>query len=280
MRARAYPGAAHAPAVLAGLLAVLLGALWAALLAPGAVPVAAEGLRSVTAGARLLGPEQGAAAPQFGDLFDGVSCAGTLGCMAVGASQDPAGVSVPLADQRVGSTWGPALRGGIAGDHDFGFHAVSCPAVDYCEGVSYHGPTMTASHQLPLAAGWDGRSWRLQEVPVPAGSTGASLLAVSCLSAGFCEAVGYSAAAKGDTTLAENLGRDRLGGRSPPRPLPRACTFTCQVSRAPPAGTARPSGSAPGRPRGACCRCSRNGTAAPGRSSPARLSPKPMATPA
>ena len=62
---------------------------------------------------------------------------------------------------------------------------------------------MTASHQLPLAAGWDGRSWRLQEVPVPAGSTGASLLAVSCLSAGFCEAVGYSAAANGDTTLAE-----------------------------------------------------------------------------
>ncbi len=67
---------------------------------------------------------------------------------------------------------------------------VSCPSRRACvaAGVSFTStPTQT---QSPLMQTWDGTSWRIDQIPVPAGAFAMSLEAVSCAAPDACMAVG------------------------------------------------------------------------------------------
>jgi hypothetical protein len=70
-----------------------------------------------------------------------------------------------------------------------GFNGVECTGVKACIAAgSYYDKRSNA--QLPDAAVWDGRAWRLQPTPAPAGTSYGELHDVSCAKRTFCSAVG------------------------------------------------------------------------------------------
>ena len=82
------------------------------------------------------------------------------------------------------------------------FTADSCTSQSACTAVGSYvnaaGVTVTAAER------WDGRAWRVQATPEPAGAVASLLNGVSCTSASACTAVGYYfTAAGGVLTLAE-----------------------------------------------------------------------------
>jgi len=98
-----------------------------------------------------------------------------------------------------------------------GFEGVECTGARACIAVgSYYGDSAKA--QLPLAASWDGRAWRRQPTPAPAGTSYGYLSGVSCAKRNFCMAVGTDVlASKRWITLAEVWrGRRWAITRTPP----------------------------------------------------------------
>lgn len=70
-----------------------------------------------------------------------------------------------------------------------GFNGVECSSVKTCVAVgSYYKHSTKA--QLPLAAWWNGRTWKVQPTPAPGQTNYSQLEGVSCASRTFCSAVG------------------------------------------------------------------------------------------
>ena len=138
----------------------------------------------------------------------GVSCTSSRDCVGVGSyvqsvGYDPAAnkqteVDMPFAERWNGLRWSllpfpglpPAAQQG-------GLGAVSCISGRACMAV---GVT-----EGLFAARWDGRSWSVESMPLPAGATNEYLADLSCPSATFCIAVGlYTDPVSGlDQPLAE-----------------------------------------------------------------------------
>jgi hypothetical protein len=129
----------------------------------------------------------------------GVSCTSASNCIAVGAGDNtPAGL-LPLAERWDGTSWSvqplPVPASAVRSD----LNSVSCASASACIAVgSYQDSSGTG---FPLAETWDGTSWSIQPVSGPAGSTNASLSAVSCTSPRACMAVGGYSASSGATAL-------------------------------------------------------------------------------
>jgi hypothetical protein len=69
------------------------------------------------------------------------------------------------------------------------FRGVECTGAKACVAVgSYYNPSADA--QLPLAASWNGRAWRVRPIPAPAQTSDSHLDGVSCAKRTFCSAVG------------------------------------------------------------------------------------------
>jgi hypothetical protein len=83
-----------------------------------------------------------------------------------------------------------------------------------CTAVGYHAGTGGAR---PLAEAWNGTRWHIQTVPLPHGSPGGILAAVSCTSPRACTATGANFSATGPT-LAERWNGTRW--RVQPAPYP------------------------------------------------------------
>jgi hypothetical protein len=131
-----------------------------------------------------------------------VACA-AVGCVALALWLAGAG-------QAVASGWAiqavPVLPGptGSSGQ----LSAVSCASRSSCTAVGIY--TDSAGVTLPLAERWTGVRWRIQQMPLPAGEQGATLLGVACTSEIACTAVG-SSTGPGDVTatLAERWNGSR-----------------------------------------------------------------------
>jgi hypothetical protein len=108
-----------------------------------------------------------------------------------------------------------------AGGQNANAIAVSCPSASDCVLVGGYG---TASASPPLAEGWTGHAWTVESVPVPAGGLNTSLVAVSCVSATQCMAVGGYIHGTGLGTQSQ-LSEQRAGG-----------TWTAQTTFPLPAG--------------------------------------------
>jgi hypothetical protein len=84
-----------------------------------------------------------------------------------------------------------------------GFDGVECSGAKICAAVgSYYDKKAKA--QLPDAASWNGRGWKLQRTPAPARTSESELDGLSCAKRAFCAAVGSDVLTSGRwITLAE-----------------------------------------------------------------------------
>ena len=79
---------------------------------------------------------------------------------------------------------------------------MSCASSAVCTAVGHY--VNSAGKELPLAEGWNGTTWSIQETSVPAEAKSGTLLGVSCASTTVCTAVGhYVSSASKELTLAE-----------------------------------------------------------------------------
>lgn len=120
-----------------------------------------------------------------------VSCTSSRACTAVGSHA--ASVSSPsftLAERWNGTSWRIQPTILPKGAQATGFHGVSCASASSCTAVG-SAFVQATSRSVNLAEAWNGKSWRVQAIPTPKGSTGAGLNAVSCTSSSACTAVGF-----------------------------------------------------------------------------------------
>jgi hypothetical protein len=119
-----------------------------------------------------------------------VSCANATTCTAVGSSAGFAvgGASqVPLAERWEDGAWVIQSTPDPAGTLTSTLYGVSCAGTGTCEAVG----NLDADNVLQSQAmSWNGTTWALQTVPVPAGDLESVLKAVSCSAANACTAVG------------------------------------------------------------------------------------------
>jgi len=128
------------------------------------------------------------------------------------------GLGVTLAERRSGGTWAVQSTPNPAGAAASALNGVSCPSRSACTGV---GQFVTKSGaQLTLAEHWNGRDWRIQPTPNPAGSPSSRLFAVSCPAAGTCTAAGTA----NSKPLVERWGGARW--RIQPAPVPPGAQFS------------------------------------------------------
>jgi hypothetical protein len=136
-----------------------------------------------------------------------VSCPATSACEAGGASSpEPAANQVyeALAEGWNGSSWAIqhiVTRGATSNS----LRAVSCDPSGFCMAVGSH--TDVVGNTLNLAEARTGTSWKVQATPQPPHSfqaADATLYGVSCVSADFWEAVGYSSANFGPAAMTWN----------------------------------------------------------------------------
>jgi hypothetical protein len=121
--------------------------------------------------------------------FDGVSCPAASGCVAAGYYDGSGGGQVPLAESWNGTSWAlqpPVTPSGAKVSQLLG---VSCRAATACEAVGSYMPSGRTN--AVLAEKWNGKTWAIQNVPVPAKSPDSYLQGVSCPAAGACVAVGH-----------------------------------------------------------------------------------------
>jgi hypothetical protein len=119
----------------------------------------------------------------------GVSCTSGSSCMAVGYQYRRSGQASALAESWTGTTWvlRPVPRAPNSPDNYL--LAVSCVTAHACTAVGSF--TTSAYADRPWAARWSGVAWVPHDPPNPAKTRVAALLAVSCVSANQCVAVGY-----------------------------------------------------------------------------------------
>jgi hypothetical protein len=127
----------------------------------------------------------------------GVSCPAAGFCAAVGVYNIGESTPVALAEGWNGHSWSMQRFPVPAGASSTELSQVSCTSATFCEAVGWY-QTQTLNQELPLAATWNGTSWRLQSAPHPAGDSSLQLNAVSCTSTAFCEAWGDTSPESGN----------------------------------------------------------------------------------
>jgi hypothetical protein len=130
-------------------------------------------------------------------LLTGVSCAAAASCEAAGwyEASTTANHQQTLTENWNGSAWKLQHAAAPSGATVNSLSSVSCTSASFCEAVGSYTDSAGDGHSL--AEVWNGKSWALQSTPRQKSQFGPpsdTLLAVSCVSATFCEAVGNGAA--------------------------------------------------------------------------------------
>ena len=134
------------------------------------------------------------------DELQGVSCASTTSCVAVGFYQQKGGSEQTLVETLANGTWS-VITSPNSGAGNNVLTGVSCPEASACVAV---GSYQSGATSRALAEELFGGSWVLTTVPT-AGSGTNVLAGVSCAAVGACVTVGYYDNAGVDHALAENL---------------------------------------------------------------------------
>ncbi|HEY1915329.1 MAG TPA: hypothetical protein VGH27_07100 [Streptosporangiaceae bacterium] len=120
-----------------------------------------------------------------------VSCLSPTDCTAAGVYSTPAASETTLIEHWDGTTWTVVTSPNPAGTTTAELDAVSCASTTSCTATGlYNAGAGRQARELPLAEHWDGTSWTIQHVPLPAGVTSANLSSgVSCPTPTRCIAV-------------------------------------------------------------------------------------------
>ncbi|MGP8161660.1 MAG: hypothetical protein ACLQGJ_10675 [Candidatus Dormibacteria bacterium] len=159
--------------------------------------------------------------------LDGVACAGSGDCWAVGSywqgAQAATGISLPLIEQDTGSGWkvvpGPSPAVGEASS----LNGVTCLGAGGCWAVGYSsGAGSPGAASQTLIEQNTGSGWNIVSSPDPSSTgDGGQLAGVSCVSAAGCWAVGYWDAVNGvPRTLIEQYAGGGWSIVSSPGPSP------------------------------------------------------------
>jgi hypothetical protein len=187
-----------------------------------------SGLTAFVAGAALMFAPAAMAAsswsvqptpsqPGTSAALDGVSCPSAAWCAGVGYSTTSAGAYVNLAEISNGTKWTVDSSPTSAGASLTGLNGVDCTAVDVCTAVGRYFNASGAESTLAEARTTSG--WSIKTTPNPAGSTGDTLMGVSCWTAGGCIAVGQDKNTAGhDVTLAEKWNGSTWAVTATPNP--------------------------------------------------------------
>jgi hypothetical protein len=137
-------------------------------------------------------------------FFEGISCATSTLCMAVGQTEDTTREEYyhAFAEEWSGGKWHLSTLGRKASF----FYNVSCPSRTRCFAAGYGFPSLT-SFAHALIETWNGRTWSSQRpVETAAPSSGDVMTHVSCVTSLDCETAGFSfnpGGSNSDQTLAE-----------------------------------------------------------------------------
>ncbi len=134
-----------------------------------------------------------------GSYLDGVACASTSMCFAVGFSESN-GVDKPLIEQWNGVSWTTVASANPFGSQFTDLFAVTCASTTECFAV---GSYKRSSTDKTLIERWNGTSWSIVSSPNVAGAQTSTLLGVACASANVCFAAGGAANGITPRTLVE-----------------------------------------------------------------------------
>jgi hypothetical protein len=183
----------------------------------------------------------GRAAPtptsQVSNGLDGISCASTLACTAVG-SYVSNNVPRTLAERWNGHKWttqsSPIIGTGSTLSGSLNLNSVSCPFASECAAVGSFSAFAGRTTQT-LAERWSAARWRIQTTSGPQGAMVSDLLGVSCTSAIECIAVGNSWDGAGvEIALAERWNGEKWKLQRTPSPDSATPTELTGVSCASP----------------------------------------------
>ncbi len=102
-----------------------------------------------------------------------VSCATARACTGVGSYVNPAGLFVTLAEAWNGTSWRKQPTPNPAGGSNLHLTGASCVSPGSCEAVGSY-LVRNGAARVGLAERWNGRTWTLQSLPIPAGSSDVS----------------------------------------------------------------------------------------------------------
>jgi hypothetical protein len=133
---------------------------------------------------------------------NGVACAATTACMAVGEYKNSSSVYVPFAESWNGVKWAEQSLPVPSGATHTWMNGVSCSSASACTAAGYYEGS---SAYLPFAERWNGTEWSLQTLPTASGSSDTFIDGVSCPTASSCTASGVTLNSSGQyVTLAEH----------------------------------------------------------------------------
>jgi hypothetical protein len=145
---------------------------------------------------------------------NGVACAATTACMAVGEYRNSASVYVPFAESWNGVKWSEQSLPAPSGATHTWMNGVACSAAAACTAVGYYEGS---SAYLPFAERWNGTEWSLQTLPTASGSSDTYIDSVSCPTASACTATGVTLLSSGQyVTLAERWNGSEWAVQSTP----------------------------------------------------------------
>lgn len=146
-----------------------------------------------------------------GGNLSAVSCTSRSACTAVGFYGTATGRVLALAERWNGAAW---RIQDVTRPAKVTLSAVSCSSAHACTAAGYYIGTRRT---VPIVEVWNGTTWRIQPVPLPHGSPGGALAAVSCTSPRQCTATGANFSPAGPT-LAERWNGTRWHVQATPFP--------------------------------------------------------------
>ena len=119
-----------------------------------------------------------------------VACPAARECVAVGGVYPLHGHEYAIIESWNGSRW--SVRRAVTPGVLSALAAISCPAPGNCYAAGEYTPKGSVA-QHPLIEHWNGTNWHQDAVPVPrSGGSDALLFDISCRTAAFCVAVGFT----------------------------------------------------------------------------------------
>ncbi len=126
-----------------------------------------------------------------GPVLEGVSCASSAACTAVGYYQTGSH-EVVLAERWNGRRWSIQPARNITGAPASYLMGISCTSPTACTAVGYYMPSIRPYATRTLAERWNGRWWSIERPANRSGKSDVRLDDVSCASGRACTAVGFS----------------------------------------------------------------------------------------
>ncbi len=161
-----------------------------------------------------------------------VSCVAVSACMAVG-STNRAGREVTLAERWDGTGWRILNTPDPGRGRAYELNSVSCGSRLDCIAVGDYASAAHHGALVPLAEGWNGSRWTVQQTPRPTDATNGNgtLSGVSCVSPRACLTVGsYVIGHNTDHTLAERWNGTRWTVQKTPNPAHGSAIYLSDVS--------------------------------------------------